>query len=117
MVTRRTYHVSGAADDGGEDGPRRVVSREPSLAHPRPVVDHEGSYLIFHSCDFLTSSNTKLKCVNIHMLQRSHFVHKLNICHFLHDKPNIAYNLSAQHLQNILIYSKAEAYFLKFLVF
>ena len=41
--------MPGTADNGGEDGPGGVVSGEPGLAHPGPVVDDQrGNILVTH---------------------------------------------------------------------
>ena len=41
--------MPGATNDGGEDSPGGVVSGEPSLAHPGPVVnDQRGNILVTH---------------------------------------------------------------------
>ena len=36
------------SDDGRKDGTRRVVTGEPDLAHPRPVVNHQRRDLVVH---------------------------------------------------------------------
>ena len=40
------YLVTGPADDGGEDGPGGVISREPGLAHAGPIVHNQSCYLV-----------------------------------------------------------------------
>lgn len=43
------YLVTGAADDGGEDGARGVIAGEASLAHTRSVVDNQrGNFVVTH---------------------------------------------------------------------
>ena len=38
--------MSGSADDGWEDGPGRIVSRETSLAHAGAIVHYQSCYVV-----------------------------------------------------------------------
>ena len=40
-LTHHDTGVLGAAHDGGEHGARGVVTSKPSLAHTRPIVNHQ----------------------------------------------------------------------------
>ena len=54
--------MTGAADDGGEDGPRGVVSGEPGLAHAGAIVHHQSSnFVVAHVDVFVCGGNVVLK--------------------------------------------------------
>ena len=40
------YLVPGSAHDGGKDGAGCVIASEASLAHARPIVNHQRSNLV-----------------------------------------------------------------------
>jgi hypothetical protein len=56
-----SYHVAGAADDGWEDGARRIIPCESSLAHSGTIVHNEGSnFAVAHFCGVLSEVKPKV---------------------------------------------------------
>lgn len=67
------YLVTGAADDGGEDGPGGIVSGEASLHQTGAVVAHKGGSLIVVTHDGFCFEG-KEKRVQLTLKSRQHVV-------------------------------------------
>ena len=50
MLLLKSYLMTRATDDGGEDGAGSIVSGETGLAHARAVVNNQCAYFVFHCC-------------------------------------------------------------------